>query len=155
MLNKATVPITQTWDRWSGTVEKVDALSYVDNLLMLTCGGIPWQVYFQRVLSSKSARSAQILSYVASLGCIIMAVPSVLIGAVGASTDWNMTDFTGAANWTATSEGAKLVLPPRGRMQRYDSAAANAAISKGTFLPTFGQPDRIQITAVVPGPDLL
>ncbi|KAF7259058.1 hypothetical protein EG68_03730 [Paragonimus skrjabini miyazakii] len=111
MVNEATVPITQTWDRWRGTVESADAFNYVDNLLMLICGGIPWQVYFQRVLSCKSARSAQILSYVASLGCIIMAVPSVLIGAVGASTDWNMTDFDGANNSMLAPEDAKLVLP--------------------------------------------
>lgn len=49
-------------------------------------GGIPWQVYFQRVLSSDSAAHAQILSFIAAFGCIVMAVPSILIGAIGAST---------------------------------------------------------------------
>jgi len=44
------------------------------------------QVYFQRVLSSKSAGRAQILSYVAAFGCIIMAIPPVLIGAIAKST---------------------------------------------------------------------
>jgi len=44
------------------------------------------QVYFQRVLSSKSAGRAQILSYVAAFGCIIMAIPSVLIGAIAKAT---------------------------------------------------------------------
>ncbi len=48
-------------------------------------GGIPWQVYFQRVLSSKSAQRAQLLSYVAAIGCIVMAVPPILIGAIGRS----------------------------------------------------------------------
>ena len=38
------------------------------------------QVYFQRVLSSKSAAKAEITSYIAAFGCIIMAVPPVLIG---------------------------------------------------------------------------
>ena len=49
-------------------------------------GGIPWQAYFQRVLSSDSPRTAQTLSYIASIGCIAMAVPSILIGAVAHST---------------------------------------------------------------------
>lgn len=49
-------------------------------------GGIPWQVYFQRVLSASSATYAQVLSFIAAFGCLVMAVPSVLIGAIGAST---------------------------------------------------------------------
>lgn len=49
-------------------------------------GGIPWQVYFQRVLSASSATYAQLLSFLAAFGCLVMAVPSVLIGAIGAST---------------------------------------------------------------------
>ena len=47
---------------------------------------MPWQVYFQRVLSSKSAKRAQILSITAAFGCIFMAVPAVLIGAIAKST---------------------------------------------------------------------
>lgn len=49
-------------------------------------GGVPWQVYFQRVLSCKTARKAQGLSLAASFGCLLMAVPAILIGAIGAST---------------------------------------------------------------------
>lgn len=44
------------------------------------------QVYFQRVLSSKTAGRAQILSYVAAFGCLIMAIPPVLIGAIAKAT---------------------------------------------------------------------
>ena len=40
------------------------------------------QVYFQRVLSSKSASKAELTSYIAAFGCIIMAVPPVLIGGI-------------------------------------------------------------------------
>lgn len=57
---------------------------YLNVLQML--GGIPWQVYFQRVLSASSATYAQVLSFLAAFGCLVMAVPSVLIGAIGAST---------------------------------------------------------------------
>ena len=41
-----------------------------------------FQVYFQRVLSSKSASKAELTSYIAAFGCIIMAVPPVLIGGI-------------------------------------------------------------------------
>ncbi len=51
------------------------------------------QVYFQRVLSSKSEHTAQLLSFVAAFGCIFMAVPAVLIGAIATSTNWNETDY--------------------------------------------------------------
>ena len=50
-----------------------------------TFGGIPWQVYFQRVLSCKTAAKAQGLSFAASFGCLLMAIPAVLIGAIGRS----------------------------------------------------------------------
>ena len=50
------------------------------------CGGVPWQVYFQRVLSCKTANKARVLSFLASFGCMFMAVPAILIGAIGAST---------------------------------------------------------------------
>lgn len=57
-------------------------------------GGIPWQVYFQRVLSASSATYAQVLSFLAAFGCLVMAVPSVLIGAIGASTGKNKKSCT-------------------------------------------------------------
>ena len=51
-----------------------------------TFGGVPWQVYFQRVLSCKTAAKARGLSVAAAFGCVLMAIPAVLIGAIGAST---------------------------------------------------------------------
>lgn len=49
-------------------------------------GFVLLQVYFQRVLSSKTAGRAQILSYVAAVGCILMAIPPVIIGAIAKAT---------------------------------------------------------------------
>lgn len=69
-----------------GEIKGKDLLSYIDYALLLVFGGIPWQVYFQRVLSSKSASQAQILSYVAAFGCFIMAIPPVIIGMVARAT---------------------------------------------------------------------
>ncbi|KAG7467149.1 hypothetical protein MATL_G00150300 [Megalops atlanticus] len=78
---------------WLGNIETSDIWMWLDNFCLLMLGGIPWQVYFQRVLSASSATYAQVLSFLAAFGCLVMAVPSVLIGAVGASTAWNQTSY--------------------------------------------------------------
>ncbi len=70
-----------------------------DYALLLIFGGIPWQVYFQRVLSSKDEDTAVRLSILAGGVCLIAAVPAVLIGVVGDVADW---------------EGMGLLPPPDG-----------------------------------------
>ncbi|VDN96121.1 unnamed protein product [Rodentolepis nana] len=97
--------------RWIGSIPASNAALYIDNLLMLILGGIPWQVYFQRVLSARTARGAQILSYMASLGCLLMALPPILIGAIAASTDWNATSYKGTEDNLIPPSERKLVLP--------------------------------------------
>jgi len=52
-------------------------------MLILIFGGIPWQVYFQRVLSAKSEKSAMYLSYVAAIGCLLSGIPPAIIGMIG------------------------------------------------------------------------
>ncbi|XP_035226604.1 high-affinity choline transporter 1-like [Stegodyphus dumicola] len=94
---------------WVGSLEPSSIGQYLDYGLLLVLGGIPWQVYFQRVLSSKSAFRAQLLSYVAAAGCIIMAIPPMIIGAVAKATAWNETAFTGPLPLDA--EHTSLVLP--------------------------------------------
>jgi high affinity choline transporter 7 len=64
---------------------------WIDMALVLVLGGIPWQVYFQRVLASQNAKAAVRLSYVAGIGCAAMALPAVLIGAIGSVADWSAT----------------------------------------------------------------
>ncbi|XP_022249964.1 high-affinity choline transporter 1-like isoform X2 [Limulus polyphemus] len=64
-------------------------------------------VYFQRVLSAKSAFNAQILSYVAAVGCIFMAIPPMIIGVVAKATLWNETAY----GMPVTPEKSSLVLP--------------------------------------------
>ncbi|MCA0970648.1 sodium:solute symporter family protein [Halobacillus litoralis] len=59
-----------------------------DYALLLIFGGIPWQVYFQRVLSSKNEQTAMWLSIAAGILCIVLAVPAVMIGVAGFSADW-------------------------------------------------------------------
>ena len=59
-----------------------------DYALLLIFGGIPWQVYFQRVLASKDEQTAVRLSIIAGIVCLVAAIPAVLIGIVGNVADW-------------------------------------------------------------------
>jgi len=59
-----------------------------DYALMLIFGGIGWQVYFQRVLSSKDENTAVRLSIFAGFICILAAIPAIMIGIVGSVADW-------------------------------------------------------------------
>ena len=67
---------------WVMEVDPIYVGVYIDSFLLLIFGGLPWQVYFQRVLSARTVKTAQYLSFVGGLGCLIMAIPSVLIGAI-------------------------------------------------------------------------
>lgn len=63
-----------------------------DYALLLCLGGIPWQVYFQRVLASKDEDTAVRLSVIAGLVCLFAAVPAVLIGIAGQVADWSLVN---------------------------------------------------------------
>ncbi|KAK3768201.1 hypothetical protein RRG08_031736 [Elysia crispata] len=78
---------------WLGELTSDYAANYIDYGLLLMFGGIPWQVYWQRALSARSLGVAQGLSLLGAVGCIIMAAPAVLMGAVAASADWNATSY--------------------------------------------------------------
>ncbi|XP_060599127.1 high-affinity choline transporter 1-like [Ruditapes philippinarum] len=97
--------------KWVKSVDPVYSGVYIDSYLLLMFGGIPWQVYFQRVLSASTVRNAQILSYVAAFGCIVMAIPSILIGAIASVTDWNQTEYAQIGVVPIPSDDLNLVLP--------------------------------------------
>ena len=61
-----------------------------DSALLLMLGGIPWQVYFQRVLASKDGKTAVRLSIIAGFVCLLAAVPVVFIGMKAFVTDWQL-----------------------------------------------------------------
>lgn len=62
---------------------------WMDMALLLILGGIPWGVYFQRVLACREVRHAVGLSFAAAFGCLLLALPAALIGAAGATADWS------------------------------------------------------------------
>ncbi|XP_005434772.2 high affinity choline transporter 1-like [Falco biarmicus] len=99
LVNSATESIYYTathqtyQDPWIGKIEKQYLGRWLDDFFYLVLGSIPWQTYFQRVLSTASPGQARLISYLSGLGCFSMAIPSVLVGAVAASTDWNQTSY--------------------------------------------------------------
>ncbi|MEM9657676.1 MAG: sodium:solute symporter family protein [Planctomycetota bacterium] len=62
-----------------------------DMALLLVLGGIPWQVYFQRVLAARDEQTAVRISLIGAVGCLLMAIPAAILGAVGAVANWAPT----------------------------------------------------------------
>ncbi|XP_011862823.1 PREDICTED: high-affinity choline transporter 1-like isoform X1 [Vollenhovia emeryi] len=93
---------------WLGHVKNEDMGEWVDGMLLLVFGGIPWQGYFQRILSIKSTSVATTLSIVSMFGCLILAVPSALIGVVARATDWSLVP---GFNRTFTTDDGSAALP--------------------------------------------
>ncbi|XP_033309945.1 high-affinity choline transporter 1-like isoform X2 [Bombus bifarius] len=77
---------------WLGEIKNEDLGEWVDCMLLLVFGGIPWQGYFQRILSMRSTSIATALSIASMFGCMILAFPSALIGVVARATDWSSVE---------------------------------------------------------------
>ncbi|XP_015521804.1 high affinity choline transporter 1 [Neodiprion lecontei] len=93
---------------WLGEIREEDMGEWIDGMLLLVFGGIPWQGYFQRILSIKSTTVARTLSIVSMIGCLTLAVPSGLLGLVAKATDWTLVE---GFNRTITQEDGNVVLP--------------------------------------------
>ncbi|KAK7507872.1 hypothetical protein BaRGS_00000837 [Batillaria attramentaria] len=107
MTHEAATSITVSTD-WIGSVGKPYIGSFIDFYLLLIFGGIPWQVYWQRALSARTVGVARGLSIIGGIGCILMAVPAVLMGAVASAADWNQTSY---GHPTIQPEDLSLTLP--------------------------------------------
>ncbi|XP_041373644.1 high affinity choline transporter 1-like [Gigantopelta aegis] len=93
---------------WIGSIDKEFAGLWADLLIAMTFGTIPWQAYFQRVLSVKSGKQAQILSIVGACGAVVLVIPSILIGAAAVSADWSGTKLEASSMDSRTSS---MILP--------------------------------------------
>lgn len=76
------------WDGWRSPDWGDAYWNWWDSALLLIFGGIPWQVYFQRVLSAKTEGTAVRLSIIAGFVCLLAAVPAIIIGMIGDVVDW-------------------------------------------------------------------
>jgi high affinity choline transporter 7 len=78
-------PLTHHSDLWSGG----SVMAWWDVSLMLIFGGIPWNCYFQRVLSCRSPRAAQGQSMLSGALTIAFTVPPLLMGVAAFSMPWS------------------------------------------------------------------
>ncbi|KAH6944046.1 hypothetical protein HPB50_001419 [Hyalomma asiaticum] len=109
VMNKASGKIGPPQNDWIGSVEPKDVSQIVDLLFMTVFGGIPWQGYFQRVLSTDSIFGAKMLSYLSAICCLFVAVPSIVVGAVAKTTNFTALGYNGSYN--LSWELRKDVLP--------------------------------------------
>jgi len=93
---------------WYGEVPSHEWGLWIDYAFLLLFGGIPWQCYYQRVLSSKTAMRAQMLSYGGAAIALIMTGPSVLFGAIARATNWDETEYPCGK---PVDSASKVVLP--------------------------------------------
>ncbi|CAH1803130.1 unnamed protein product [Owenia fusiformis] len=86
--------LSETPDRWLGTIEPIQIASYIDLVVVLwVIGSIPWHSSIQRFLSAKSVRDAKIMGLVGGSLFTIIGVAPITIGVIGLATDWNNTSY--------------------------------------------------------------
>ncbi|XP_001601020.3 high-affinity choline transporter 1 [Nasonia vitripennis] len=117
---------------WLGDIRNDDLGEWLDAMLLAIFGGIPWQGYFQRILSIKSASFARTLSIASMFGCLALAVPTAMIGIVARATDLSLVEPYNKTVWLDNSN-AVLPLVLRYLTPQWVSFAGLGAISAGVM----------------------
>jgi high affinity choline transporter 7 len=82
-------PLASHTDLWT----RAATIGWWDVSLMLMFGGIPWNCYFQRVLSCRTARDARGQSLLAGVLTIAFTVPPLLMGVAAFAYPWSPDDL--------------------------------------------------------------
>ncbi|XP_049927931.1 high-affinity choline transporter 1-like [Epinephelus moara] len=94
---------------WVGTLTADRAWRWLDIFLLLSVGDLGFQDFHQRTLSASSSTTAKLRCYAAAFLIPTFGIPPVLIGAVAASTDWNLTSYGSPPPFERGQTG--LILP--------------------------------------------
>ncbi|XP_068183834.1 high-affinity choline transporter 1-like [Antennarius striatus] len=99
LTNPSTLDISQTLMNntlhapWIGQPELKNVWIMIDNFLFFALGSLGFQALHQRILSASSTTTAKITSFISAFVVFTFGIPSVLLGAAAASTDWNQTTY--------------------------------------------------------------
>jgi high affinity choline transporter 7 len=82
--------IGHAWDVYRAVPHEasLSTVRWWDASMMLMLGGVPWNCYFQRVLSCRSPRAAQAHSILSGMLTIVLTVPPLLMGLVAFAYVW-------------------------------------------------------------------
>ncbi|MEE6472989.1 hypothetical protein FKM82_009806 [Ascaphus truei] len=157
LLNSATENIAYTavhelyQGPWIGKIQTEYIARWLDDLAYLSLGGIAWQTYFQRVLAASSSKQAMITSYLSGILCAVMGIPSILIGAVAASTGLGQRSslhhapFHGAAWICGNGTGFPVTLCVRPVVSEW-RAGICAVIPSALLCPFYPRHQRLRLS---------
>ncbi|XP_030011120.1 high-affinity choline transporter 1-like isoform X1 [Sphaeramia orbicularis] len=94
---------------WVGSLTADNIWKWIDIFLLLSVGDLGFQDFHQRTLSASSSTTAKLRCYAAAFLIPTFGIPPVLIGAVAASTDWNLTSYGSPPPYERGQTG--LILP--------------------------------------------
>lgn len=77
-------PLQAVHPLWSSA----SIVSWWDMSIMLVCGGIPWNCYFQRVLACRTPSDARRQSMLAGALTVLFTIPPLLMGVAALSHPW-------------------------------------------------------------------